>query len=106
MSTEVARTILEQLGGGRFLVMTGARHLIAYPDALVFALPRFPGVKVAKVKITLDPSDTYNIDLYRKTGTEYPLIGQHWGVYAEDLARTFTDLTGLETNMGSIRRAS
>lgn len=34
----VAGVILEQLGGRRYLVMTGARRLLAHPSALSFRL--------------------------------------------------------------------
>ena len=47
----VAKTILAQLGGSRFVAMTGARHMAGDATSLSFGLPRFPGVKVNKVKI-------------------------------------------------------
>jgi len=33
MSTEIAKTILEQLGGRKFTVMTGAKNFIAWDKA-------------------------------------------------------------------------
>lgn len=35
----ISNTILEQLGGGRFVLMTGAKHLVSHSDALSFRLP-------------------------------------------------------------------
>ena len=37
---KVANTILEQLGGQKFLAMTGANHLVADGNTLRMALPK------------------------------------------------------------------
>ena len=39
MSTTIATTILQQLGGSRFIAMTGAKNLVAEENALIFRLP-------------------------------------------------------------------
>ena len=49
---QVAKTILEQLGGaGRLQVMTGAYNFVAYPNGVSF---KFKNRKVNYVKITLN----------------------------------------------------
>jgi hypothetical protein len=97
----VATTILEQLGGHRFLAMTGARNLTSGPDRLYFGLPRNPG-KVTHVGIVLEPSDTYTLTFWRMTfrGSSAPLIlREEKDIYAEDLQARFTESTGLYTRL-------
>lgn len=103
---EIAKTILQQLGGNRFRAMTGAKDFMALESGLAF---RIPGQGVAKdginkVQVVLDPSDTYTVKAFRiwkrRRGPIYPkLIGEHSGVYNVNLAAVFTDLTGLETHL-------
>lgn len=59
----VSKTILEQLGGRRFIAMTGARDLIGGTNYLMFRLPRGLAKNgINKVKITLDWTDTYVVE--------------------------------------------
>jgi len=102
--TSIARTILEQLGGGRFVLMTGAKNLTALPDGLMFSLP-FPSAP-NKIRITLTPLDTYTIEAFRVHGASVKNRGMFTDIYADQLRVTFTRLTGLDCTMGQIRRAS
>ena len=98
----VAKTILAQLGGGRFVAMTGARHMTGSANSLSFGLPRFPGVKVNKVKITLTPMDLYDVEFYRinvRAKDPCKLIERHEGVYDDMLQNVFTSATGLATRL-------
>jgi len=98
---QVANTILEQLGGRRFLVMTGAKHLAGTVDALTFALPR-NAKKVTHVKITLMPSDTYRVTFWklgRGLNGGLDVLGEEEGVYADNLQAVFTEGTGLYTHL-------
>ena len=62
----VADIILEQLGGNKFLVMTGAKNLIADGDTLRMSLPKnMSGAN--KLEITLDATDTYTMRFYKYT---------------------------------------
>lgn len=94
----IAEEILRQLGGMKFIAMTGARHLLAGESDLKFQIPSgfaLQGINV--VKITLDPSDTYTIMFMRfrvRTG-ECKTIKQIDGVYADQLREIFTNETGL-----------
>ncbi len=57
----IAKTILEQLGGGRFMAMTGAKNMVAIENGLQFDLPRtrhYVKDGINKVQVVLDPSDT------------------------------------------------
>jgi len=106
----VANTILQQLGGNIFMVMTGAHKLTA-PDhyTLQFSLPGRSGFaksNINRVQIRLNPSlDLYDVEFsrVRKSGLQYvtTVVSQSTGVYAEDLGRVFTEATGLYTRMFS-----
>jgi hypothetical protein len=99
----IAKTILAQLGGGRFTAMTGAKNLMAHADGLSFRLPsRFAKDGINYVKVTLTPMDTYTVEFGKVWGRQYRVIADRDDVYAEDLQRVFTDATGLDTNMGGI----
>lgn len=58
----VAQTILSQLGGKRFIAMTGADKLGAGPDYLQFKLPmNITKGGINKIKITLDWTDRKSV---------------------------------------------
>jgi hypothetical protein len=93
-----AAVILEQLGGGRFLAMTGAVCLDC-GDALQIKLPRIS--KLSAVRIALDPAtDTYTLQGYRGRGVKIaPAGAPEAGIYADSLRRFFTAATGLEVSL-------
>ncbi|OYW56805.1 MAG: hypothetical protein B7Y80_01600 [Hyphomicrobium sp. 32-62-53] len=98
----VAKIILAQLGGNRFIAMTGARNFVGHPAALSFKLPRgLAGNKASHVKITLDANDTYTIDFlaWNARKLEMRTISSTPGAYADDLQRVFTLETGLDTRL-------
>lgn len=87
--------ILEQLGGNRFLAMTGAKNLVRSGDTtLQFSLPRGTANKANKVRIELDANDLYTVSFFNIRGVNVKVIETVEGVFAEDLRRVFTDRTG------------
>jgi hypothetical protein len=100
--TPVADAILAQLGGRRFLVMTGASHLMGGADCLSFKLPRrFAKAGINHIKITLDANDTYTFQGYKLGRAKLTLIQETSGVYADSLRDIFTRATGLDTSLGT-----
>lgn len=95
----VAQTILEQIGGRRFLVMTGAKDLLGFENGLQFKLPKFPGISINSVRITLDPSDTYTIEFGKVGRADYRVIETVSDVYCDMLADVFESVTGLATSL-------
>jgi len=89
-----ADTILAQLGGRRFIAMTGAKTFVGSDEMLQFAIP---GGR--KVRVTLDDSDTYTVELFRIRKGEANVIGSEGFVYADGLQESFTRLTGLYTSL-------
>jgi len=101
-----AQVILEQLGGGKFLVMTGAKDLMNGGDYLSFRLPRgFAENGVNMVKITLEPNDTYTIDFLKYSPRKLTIdtIRRVELVHAPELRQVFAHNTGLEVSLGTLR---
>lgn len=96
---QVAQTILAQLGGDKFIAMTGAKNLARGDRYLQFQLPRGATNRAKYVKIALEINDTYTVTFSRMMrGTyEVVIISTHEMIYAEQLCELFTAQTGLET---------
>ena len=60
----VARSILDQLGGERFVAITGARELVGSADSLTFKLGVNPK-RVSQVRVTLTSADLYSVTFFR-----------------------------------------
>lgn len=108
----IANTILNQLGGNRFIAMTGSRDFIAIKDGLRMGLARNAS-KANKLDIVLNSDDTYTMKFYRYTPwrystrggkfTEYPekitTVKEFTGVYFDQLQELFTNVTGMYTRL-------
>jgi hypothetical protein len=98
----VAQTILQHLGGKRFLAITEAWQCIGSADSLIFRLPGTPGFVqhgITHCRITLTPMDTYTVEYLRSRKGTLTVIATSTDVYAEDLQADFTRETGLETHL-------
>lgn len=99
-SSQVAATILEQLGGRKFLVMTGAKNLLSLESGLQLKLPsNFAKDGINVVRITLTPEDEYNVEFGKLRGLNYRTLKTIPGVYWDMLKETFTHYTGLDTSL-------
>lgn len=98
---QIAQTILEQLGGNRFIAMTGARNLMFTKNGLVFNLPRGAAKSaITHCQIILDESDTYTVSFGKmKNRVEYVEVSELSGVHADSLRRHFTRVTGLDCTL-------
>jgi hypothetical protein len=100
METTVADTILEQLGGRRFLAMTGARDLVRGRTALECRLPaRLAKNGITRVRIVLTPLDVYVVETWREYRGRRTMVDSCDDVYAENLQDVFTRMTGLATRL-------
>lgn len=107
---KVANIILEQLGGNKFLAMTGAKNLLADGNTLRMTLPKNRS-KANRLYITLDPDDTYTMRFFRFTAGRLNKKTFTWtedkttevketsGVYADMLQDIFTSVTGMATHL-------
>lgn len=106
---EEAYTILMQLGGNTFLVMTGADQLCAAgrtdsnPNPWLRMNLRRNKAPVNRLKITLMPTDTYKVEFYKQELVDWePVITNEQifeMVYGDDLQTLFTSVTGYDTHL-------
>jgi hypothetical protein len=94
----IAKTILEQLGGNRFIAMTGAKNLLSQDNALTFKIGRNSS-QVNFVKIELTPDDTYTMTFSNMNINRIKEIKKLEGVYNDMLQNIFTETTGLYTTL-------
>jgi hypothetical protein len=107
MNNTVAQTILEQIGGRRFLMMTGAKNLTSRADGLSMVLPdtRYGKSRVSVngtifvFAVILSPMDDYTLRLCSVKNFESKVIEEVQGVYCDQLEDIFTSMTGLYTRL-------
>jgi hypothetical protein len=102
MKGQIAKTILEQLGGNKFTRMTGAKHFIALSKGLQFSIPKAKD-GINRVCVTLNGNDLYDVGYlrYRNIRGEPILkcLTKTEGLYADMLKEDFTAKTGLYTSL-------
>src|ERR1039458_2411264 len=97
LDIQVAQTILNQLGGAQFAALTGARNFVSGADFLQFSLPSGAKSHINKVRITLDPSDTYTVEFFNlnlRAGL-CSLVSERSDIYCDNLQDLFESETGL-----------
>ncbi len=99
----IAKTILQQIGGRRFVAMTGSKDFIDMGNGLRMSLARNK-TSANRLDIIYDAGlDLYNMRFYRKTFSKKTFecktknIATHEGVYCDMLEEMFTMVTGLYT---------
>ena len=101
---EIAGEILRQLGGNKFIVMTGAKNLAYDESNLTFKIGR-NSKSINYVEIKLNGSDLYDmtfsrVSFSRKTGeVKNKIISTAKGIYNDMLQGCFTEATGLYTRL-------
>ena len=100
MTLQVAQTILAQLGGKRFIAMTGSKNFVGSEKAISFKVGR-NAKKVTHFRVTLDENDTYSVEFmkWNARALEMKTIKKSEGVYCDMLQDIFTEETGLYTRL-------
>lgn len=99
----VALTILAQLGGNRFRVMTGANLMTSTEKSLGFRIPAAKN-RINYVRITLDGNDLYKVEFLAIRSGSVKTVSTVEGVGVENLRDVFTEATGLHTSLGTLGR--
>lgn len=106
----VAETILQQLGGHRFTVMTGSNHYLSDGYTLRMHLAKNHS-KANRLEITLDEYDTYTMRFYKYTAGRLDRKTYTWtadkveevetfhGIYCDQLQEIFTQVTWMYTRL-------
>ena len=92
----VAVEILKQLGGNRFIVMTGAKNFCCDNNSICFKLPgTLTKNRINYVKIKLNVMDTYDVEFVSIWGANIKTIAKVDGIYNDMLQDTVANYTGL-----------
>lgn len=97
----VALSILDQLGGRRFLIMTGAKNLLAEPNGLTLSIPaRMAKNGITGMSITLTADDLYEVEFFKNNWKKRTksTVSAHSGIGCEQLRELFTRETGLHAS--------
>ena len=101
---QVSATILAQLGGNKFIVMTGSKNFVygtnnSGNDYITMQLTTNKA-KAKFLQITLLPSDTYHMEFIKiDRELNRKVVANHEGVYCDMLQDIFTQTTGLYTRL-------
>ena len=96
---KVAETILEQLGGNKFCMMTGAKNLGGTEDSLSMRIGRNSS-NSNYLKITLNSMDTYDMEFAKLTRMgEKKSVTEYNNIYNDMLTDQFTAHTGMYTSL-------
>lgn len=106
MTNIVAQAILAQLGGNRFVAMTGANSFSFGSNKLSFRIPsNISKNKIKAIIIELTPTDLYDIKFVGTKGSmskgtfRVVTIAEHKQIYGDMLQEIFTNETGLHTHL-------
>jgi hypothetical protein len=95
---EIATTILNQLGGKRFIVMTGSKNFVTTEKGgLLMKLSRNAS-GAQYLKIELNGSDLYEMNFFSVRGIDIKQKAEFSGVYCDQLTNIFESVTGLYTS--------
>ena len=95
----VATTILNQLGGNKFRVMTGAKNFMDHGNALSMRIGRYSS-NSNYLKITLNGSDLYDVRFSKVTKMgEEKSVREFYDVYNDMLVEIFESHTGMYTSL-------
>lgn len=96
-----AAEVIRQLGGNRFIAMTGAKNFVKNDDKQSITFKIGGGAKngINYIRITLTPSDLYDIEFLRLRGNDFKVVAKEDGLYHDQLADIFTQYTGFYTTL-------
>jgi len=93
---EIAKIIIEQLGGIHFRMLTGATRFLCGDTWLMFSLPSdLTNNGIDAVKVTLTPADVYTVEVLVR-GVVIETIED---VYCDQIRDLFEKVTGLYTSL-------
>lgn len=116
---QIAQDILTQLGGNKFLVMTGCKTLVDMGNGIRMTLSGIANTKAKWLYITLNSMDTYDmkfvgekkklnkemsVGTFKCYDSEIYTVSEHKGIYNDMLRELFTKETGLYTSLGTMGR--
>jgi hypothetical protein len=95
----IAKTIIQQLGGNKFIAMTGAKNIFSDGQGVTMQIMKNKS-KAKYLTIRLNSLDLYDMQ-FKSIDKDLNLIirAEKNNVYFEDLETIFTNITGLNTRL-------
>jgi hypothetical protein len=96
-----AEEVLQQLGGKKFITMTGAKNFVKNDPKKQIIFKIGGGAKggINYVRISLTSMDLYTVEFLKARGTELKVVAVEKGVYNDQLQQIFTKHTGFNTKL-------
>ena len=91
-----ANETIKQLGGNRFIAMTGAKNFAFGPLGIGFKIGK-NCKSINYIRINLNGLDLYDIEFIRIRKSNLKVINKLTNIYNDQLQSVFTDYTGLYT---------
>lgn len=99
MTRSQATETISQLGGKKFIAMTSAKSFVYGENGLQFSIGSGAKRKINKVVISLNDSDTYNMQFWSIKGVDMRKVAEHKNVYNDMIRNIFTFETGFLTSL-------
>ncbi len=99
VNKEIAKTIIEQLGGAQFVMLTGAKRFVAAERAVLFSIGSNPK-HVSRVRVVLEANDTYTLYFYN---SKLDVVALERDVYCDKLQDIFEQETELYVTLHARR---
>ena len=98
MTSSQGKEVLRQLGGGRFIAMTGAKNFGTDGKSLTFKIGRnSKGVNFVRIKLT--SMDLYDIEFLQVRAGKIKIKSKAKRVYADQLGKMFKKNTGMNVRL-------
>ena len=98
MDKRQAGETLKQLGGNKFIAMTGAKQFSVGPKGMGFRIGR-NAKSINYIRIDLKSTDLYDMEFIRIRGSKIKVVKKVTGVYNDQLQKMFTKYTGMYTSL-------
>ena len=93
-----AETLIQQLGGNKFKMMTGAKNFGIDGKSLTFSIGRnSKGVNYVRIKLT--SRDLYDMEFAQLRAGQVKVKSKEKGVYADQLGKMFKKHTGMNVRL-------
>ena len=100
LTPQFAIDILQQLGGNKFIAMTGSNGFVYDNNSRSISMQlRRNQAKAKWLKISLTVMDVYTMQFYALKNDAPVIVKEVKGVYNDMLQETFTNVTGLNTRL-------
>jgi len=98
MDKRQAGETLKQLGGNKFIAMTGAKNFAVGPKGMGFRIGR-NSKSINYIRIDLKSTDLYDMEFINIRGSKIKVVKKVTGVYNDQLQKMFTKYTGMYTSL-------